>query len=444
MFRKRGRSLRIELLESRDQPSFVVGPTYTAGSSPVAVAISDFEPDGKADIAVVNSVTKGTVTVLRGTGIGTFRNAFRAGAGNFPYDLAVGDCDSNGTPDFALTNYQVGAMTVVQSMGMGGFEAPDTYPAGPKPFFPAFGDLNQDGTLDIAISNNVGTGTVRTFFGTGNCDFNPGAEIPVGFDATGIALGDLNHDGALDMAVGNYHDGLVQILLGYGNGSFQGAIPYYADPSVIFISINDVNNDGEVDLVVLNGLPAGGVSILLGRGDGIFQPKLAMQLAEAGHPRALAVADFNRDGNVDVAIGGHDNSAVSIMLGNGDGYFQTPIVYPVPGGPRDIAAADFNADGYTDLVVAIPTAGVTVLMNSGNWLPAPLPPTRPIDGNDLRPNGVGNSATSFRLEVRDRSTTPSSVDFTNATNPLTPVRFYRLAASRMSVGVDWFGVLSGA
>jgi hypothetical protein len=121
----------------------------------------------------------------------------------------------------------------------------------------------------------------------------------------------------------------------------------------------DVNGDGLLDMVVTNNHSTNTVTVLLGNGDGTFQP--AQEYAVGTPPNSVAVGDFNHDGILDLAV--TDDSGVSILLGNGDGTFQARRSYAAgPGGI--VAVADFNGDGFPDLVFA---GDVTVLLNGADW-----------------------------------------------------------------------------
>ena len=120
------------------------------------------------------------------------------------------------------------------------------------------------------------------------------------------------------------------------------------------MAVGDFNGDGKADLAVANdGVwpdSKGNVSILLGKGDGSF---LKQQTYAVGtHPTSVAVADFNGDGNADLAVANYGGNNVSILLGNGDGSFLTQKTYAVGNDPTSVAVGDFNGDGKADLAVA--------------------------------------------------------------------------------------------
>jgi hypothetical protein len=126
----------------------------------------------------------------------------------------------------------------------------------------------------------------------------------------------------------------------------------------------DFNRDGKLDLLIASGGGGTNVSVLLGKGDGTFQTPATY--AAGPLPSAVTVADFNGDGKLDVAVGNSNgnNSSISILLGNGDGTFQAAVNYSVPCCPSSVTAADFNEDGKLDLVAA--TNAASVLLGNGD------------------------------------------------------------------------------
>jgi FG-GAP-like repeat/FG-GAP repeat len=134
------------------------------------------------------------------------------------------------------------------------------------------------------------------------------------------------------------------------------------------VVVGDFNVDGRADVAVVNGGGSNTVSVLLGNGDGSFQP--AKSFAVGSGPRSMAVGDFNRDGRQDlVVVRFAESNQVSVLLGNGDGSFERPLAVQVLPDPVSVVVGDFNGDGVADLAVgsyAVFFSGVHVLSGKGD------------------------------------------------------------------------------
>ena len=273
------------------------------------------------------------------------------------------------------------------------FAPPVRYsPGGNGPNSVAIGDVNGDGKLDIVaadwcISNTVPcpSGAVAVLLGKGDGTFGaPTTYGSGGVYATDVAIGDLNSDGKADIVVVNCGNaannhcigagGNAGILIGNGDGTFQSvkSIPLGGGGfGAIAVAIADINADGKLDVIVAGDCTSGGCGgVLLGNGDGTFQPEIAF--GSGGLIAfSLAIGDVNRDGKLDAVIGNQcatqacQTSTVGVSLGNGDGTFQAAVAYDSGGiYPDGVAIADISGDGIPDLVIA--NSSTSTIINQGD------------------------------------------------------------------------------
>jgi hypothetical protein len=211
-------------------------------------------------------------------------------------------------------------------------------------------DFNADGKLDLAVAND-GSSTVSILLGNGDGTFTTKSTPAAGSGANWVAVGDFNEDGKLDLAVANLGStgtGGVSILLGNGDGTFTLRSSPNTGNGPFALIAGDFNGDGHLDLAVSN-QNDGTVSILLGVGDGTFTS--GGRLTVGNFPQVIVAGDFNEDGKLDLAVSNQTDNTVSVLLGNGNGTFQAQSIVPVggSGSPIGLIAADFNGDGHLDL-----------------------------------------------------------------------------------------------
>jgi Bacterial Ig-like domain (group 3)/FG-GAP-like repeat len=362
----------------------------------LSAALADVNGDGKPDLVVTNG-NANSVGVLLGNGDGTFQTAVTYDSGpSDPMGVVIADVNGDGKPDVLVVNFcssscANGSVAVLLGNGDGTFKAAVSYSSGGYASESiAVADVNGDGKPDVVVTNwcfqNTCTsqGTVAVLLGNGDGTFKAAAtHVTGGAYAYSVAIADVNHDSKLDLVVANACQttgicntgGDAAVLLGNGDGTFQSAVAYGSGGyEAYFISVADVNDDGNPDLLVGN-LCSGNnfsscpgadaptdatVGVLLGNGDGTFQPVAAYDSGgETVH--AVVAADVNGDGKVDLIVGNScgdstcEDSTLSVLAGNGDGTFQPAVVYDLGGYEvYSVLVADLNGDGKPDLIAAIP------------------------------------------------------------------------------------------
>ena len=346
-----------------------------------AVAVGDFNQDGKVDLAVIHVYKNDTTLyILLGDGTGHFTVGPPPPAtGN---SVTVADFNGDGKLDLAVVNSGTNTVSILLGDGTGNFALASSPPTGVNPGLAATGDFNGDGKLDLTV-NNWSDNTVSILLGDGTGNFSLASSPTVGVNPSSVAVGDFNGDGNLDLAVTDSGDNTVSILLGDGTGNFTLASspPTGVGPGLVVTG--DFNGDSKLDLVVVNSAD-GTVSILLGDGTGNFT--LGPPPQPEGRATSVAVGDFNGDNKLDLAVtirNGYYYDGVSILLGDGTGNFTLAFHAPTSGGPRSVGVGDFNGDGRLDLAVAV-TGGYSPCIEMQSLFPVvTLSPTSLDFGTQL-------------------------------------------------------------
>ena len=298
-----------------------------------------------------------TVSILLGNGDGTFQPQTIYSVSENPQTIVVGDFNNDKKLDLAVAGANTGSITILLGNGDGTFTQATSSPTiSGYVVTMVSGDFNGDKKLDLAVlgwNGNSNPGTLSVFLGKGDGTFEAPKSTTVG-NAFGILVpGDFNGDQKLDLVAGvSKSYGPLYLLAGNGDGTFQSQeivgseqIPYGTDQ----IAAADFNGDGNKDLAILSTVNSavGDLTILLGNGDGTFQysPALVQSIKGPFFASGAAVGKFNGDSSFDLAVANRDGNAVLLFTGIGDGTFQPPLSYPISSEPTGLAAAIFNGSG---------------------------------------------------------------------------------------------------
>lgn len=220
-------------------------------------------------------------------------------------------------------------------------------------------DINKDNRADILVvdhDNNL----VKVFLNDGNGGF-PGAPSSTADMARGpvaVATGDFNKDGNLDVVSVNSVASNVTVRLGDGAGNFNTPRDFTVDTNPAGVAVGDFNNDGNPDLAVLS---SSTIHLLKGNGDGSFTnfPTASVSTGRNNTSGGTMIVTGLMNGDLfpDLVTSNHDTRNVSVLIGNGDGTFKTPIVKTATDLPRALFVAELNGDAYQDVAVALERTG---------------------------------------------------------------------------------------
>ena len=402
--------------------------TFPVGSEPKGVAIADFNNDGKKDLAVVNRGSH-TVSILLGDGTGNFGAAINSSTGDTfsePFALAVADFNGDGKNDVVVSKPNVHTISFLPGDGAGHLGAPVDFSVGENPGRSVVGDFNGDGKADLAIADSgFNDGGIYVLLGTGTGSFGPPTKFTAGLRPAYLAIADFNGDNKSDLAVSNVGFGFnkISILMGNGNGGFGASTDFAVGSTPSGLVLGDFNKDTLLDIAVANN-ESHNISILKGDGHGNFGP--ATNFPASTFPTSIASGDFDNDGKLDLAVGWNQTGdRISILRGDNTGQFAAPASFSTGSGPYDLASDDLNGDGTSDLVVANASSNnVSVLLGSL--------PTVSITGVSVTEGDSGTTSANFPLTLSGTINLPVTLsysivggtasagsDFNSSTSPIT-------------------------
>ncbi|MFZ3244694.1 MAG: FG-GAP-like repeat-containing protein [Candidatus Acidiferrales bacterium] len=363
-------------------PEFIAGSssslfpesTIATGQQPVAVISADFTLNGNIDLAVANQASN-TVSIFLGNGNGTFSSAETLTTGNGPVALVTADFNGDGIPDLAVLNQTDNTVSIFLGNGDGTFALKGTFATGKNPVAIASGPFTSTGYNDLAVVNQ-GENTVSILLGNGDGTFQTQTKFATGAGPSAITTTSFTSDGNVDLAVTNQTANTVSVFLGNGNGTFSNSTTLATGhtPVALAAAQFDLDNSTNTDLAIVN---QGDDTLLvyLGNGDGTFALGSTFVLnnasASGNKPVAITEADFNADGFPDLAVTDEDADTVSILIGNGDGTFATPLILPAGSEPIGLASGAFlGSTSPPDLAIADSAANeLTIIQNDATFSP---------------------------------------------------------------------------
>ncbi len=351
-------------------PTFAPATNYSEGAVPFGTSITtaDFDADGNLELLYEVSPSGlrlrkgdgaggfGAFTVVPSTGLSQdFNSVYTAqlnpDVDSFP-DVVVtpGGTPANDNLVLLINNDDGTFSETVLSLGLK-----------TRAHAAAVGDLNGDGDPDIAVTTSAPAGAtdnLAIFFGDGSGAFGFAGYVDHGgqlesstlANRNDVALGYLNADVVLDIVVANEDSGSFAVLLGQGDGlTFDPAVTYGmggTEPRAIVL--RDLDGDGELDVATLN-RGSNDIGVRLGIGNGSFGPALTYGLGGGTGGQHLLAVDINDDGVLDLVTTNQGTNDFSVLLGNGDGSFDTGVRFGTPNNPYEAVAGDFDEDGRPDI-----------------------------------------------------------------------------------------------
>jgi hypothetical protein len=353
------------------QPSLLAPPVgYATGTSAHGVATADLNGDGKLDLAVANAGSN-TVSVLFGLGNGAFAAATNYGVGAEPKAVTIKDLNGDGKLDMVTANQGSSNVSVLLNNGNGTFASAVNYNGATNSHEAALSDVDADGDYDIIVAG-WGSSLIRVLFNQGSGTFNAGTTYGVGNAPHSVVAADFNMDGRADIAVADNASNNVALLINNGNGTFRAATYLNVGTQPHSIRSADVNGDSLIDLVTANE-GSNSVSVLMNLNDGNFAA--AANYGVGLVPKGVSVGDLNGDGKLDIistnTAGNYPSSnnpggdQISVLINNGNGTFRAATSYTTGRTPFSAVIADFDNDGDNDIATANwHTNNVTVLLNN--------------------------------------------------------------------------------
>jgi VCBS repeat protein len=329
----------------------------SGGSTLVGLAALNLLGDSRLDLITV-ARGDNSIRVLPGNADGTFGDAQVFSGGDDLTHATAGDVNGDGIPDLLAVGHLSNALFVRLGLGGGQFAPLVKYPLRNHGNRLVVADLNRDGYADVVVSHD-GSGApifVTAFLGSSTGELHSVWELGTSYFTTeDIATGDFDGDGKIDVAIAmNDNRAAVMVLRGLGTGAFAAPVflpPLSESPGIsdgtTGLAVGDVNRDGRDDIIVACFSLTNQLVIRLSTGASFTDP-VSIPLTS---PIDVALGDLDGDGKLDLIASNIESGSLSLLRGNGDGTFRTPVDVAIGPEPVSLAVADFDGDGLADVAV---------------------------------------------------------------------------------------------
>jgi hypothetical protein len=351
------------------------GSTFTVGSyldnfleGCDHVVTGDFDNDGHVDF-----ITTGrSLTLFRNDGTGHAWTRGFSAVGENPVGVASGDFDGDGNLDVAAALYLGGAVSVYYGDGAGHFPVRQDWGVGLAPNHLAIGDVNGDGRADVvAPSSQLSQTDFQVLLNAGGRTFLARRDFDVVGDAYGFAVADYDRDGNKDVlvAVAQSNNDNLKLIRGRSDGTMREPVlvEAFGNNMPTNVIAADFNEDGWMDAAASIFSPGNSMRVWLNDTHGVLQPSAVH--AAGGNPGSLAAGDIDGDGHLDVVVvnSAITDNTISVFIGFGNGTFAAGYRLPTLLAPSDVAIADFDRDEDLDVLVTHGGApAILLFVNDGN------------------------------------------------------------------------------
>ena len=337
--------------------AFASAADYPTSPAPLWMTTADLNGDGSSDLVSTNATTA-SISVRLASGTGTFGTPINYTVQNGPRSAIAADFNGDGHPDLAVANSQSHTLSILLNNGNGTFGAQTPVITLTNPRAVTATDIDSDGDMDLVVSSGDPL-AIRVHFNNGSGSFTNTVQRSVTGLPYSLTTADFDGDGDFDVAYPAYSTNEMVVLWNDGPGTFDSESRFAVGSGPRSVAASDLNGDGNIDPLVAN-YSTGSVSVMMKTGFNSYTTEEVSTLPL--HPEMVCAADINGDQHPDIVAFG--STGIVVALNNGDGTFG-PAVSLTAGNYLAGAAADFDHDGDLDLAgVSYANVKFSVLLNS--------------------------------------------------------------------------------